>query len=330
MKKNTQTFVEDCHAVSEVIGELLMTAIAVFAFAMLAVVLLSYQGTTMPHVDIDSWVDVDDDIINVRHSGGDMVETGNIQIILNLNGTQRVLTPNNVSTIFGMTTWRLGDIIAINTSQMWNIKINSSDYLYATVVHTGHDIILQSGMLLGDESVVAVPSSTPVPTSAPTPVPLPAVFNATINATNASDTSGPGGSATVAQVLTDGDGLFTVYNIPNQGTVDEDVFQQFNFTPTPPLTYPPTKVLIWINHSEEKFAKQIKLEVWEEDASVWRDTPPISISIDSWTLDEVNVSTIINTQNDINNLKVRYLARTNKDGIHAYIEYIAVYLEWSE
>ncbi|MCL7413195.1 MAG: type IV pilin N-terminal domain-containing protein, partial [ANME-2 cluster archaeon] len=129
-EKNTKTFVENCNAVSEVIGELLMTAIAVFAFAMLAVVLLSYQGTTMPHVDIDSWVDIDDDIINVRHGGGDMVETENIQILLNLNGTEQVLTPNDVYTIFGRTTWELGDIITINTSQMWNISINSSDYVY--------------------------------------------------------------------------------------------------------------------------------------------------------------------------------------------------------
>ncbi len=313
MKKNTKTFVENCNAVSEIIGELLMTAIAVFAFAMLAVVLLSYQGTTMPHVDIDSWVDVDDDIINVRHSGGDMVETGNIQIILNLNGTEQVLTPNDVYTIFGMTTWRIGDIIAINTSQMWNITINSSDYLYATVVHTGQDIILQSGMLLGDESGIVVPSLPPLP-----PVPQSAVFTPT----TVSDTSG--GSATVAQVQTDGDGLFTVYNLPNQATVDETVFQQFNFTPG--LAYSPTNVLIRIDHRENNQARDQKLEVWEEDASVWRNEPiPRSTT---WTLDEVNVSSYIDTQNDINNLKVRYLGRAINNNREANIEYIAVYVEW--
>ncbi|MCG7848521.1 MAG: type IV pilin N-terminal domain-containing protein [ANME-2 cluster archaeon] len=312
MKKNMKTFVEDCHAVSEIIGELLMTAIAVLAFAMLAVVLLSYQGTTMPHVDIDCWVDVDDDIINVRHSGGDMVETGNIQIILNLNGTQRVLTPNNVSTIFGMTTWGLGDIIAINTSQIWNIKINSSDYLYVTVVHTGQDIILQSGMLLGDESVVAIPTSTPVP---------PSLHSAVFTPTTVSDTSG--GSATVAQVLTDGDGDFTEYIMPKD-LFDENVFQQFNFTPD--LNYSPTKVEIWIRHSDNK-AEEIKLEVC--NASGWQNIPITKSK--NWLREEVDVSTHIKTQNEINNLTVRYWAyTTKKNEQYAYIEYIAVYVEWSE
>ncbi|MCL7475509.1 MAG: hypothetical protein M8352_05650 [ANME-2 cluster archaeon] len=209
--------------------------------------------------------------------------------------------------------WELGDIITINTSQMWNISINSSDYVYATVVHTGEDIILQSGMLLGDESGTVVPSLPPSP---------PALQWAVFTPTTVRDTSG--GSATVAQVQTDGDGQFTVYNLPRQGTVDETVFQQFNFTPG--LAYSPTMVLIRIDHRDTNSARNQKLEVWEEDASVWRNEPIPRRN--NWRLDEVDVSSYIDTQNDINNLKVRYLARSTINNRDANIEYMAVYVEW--
>ena len=134
------------------------------------------------------------------------------------------------------------------------------------------------------------------------------------------DTSG--GEATVGQVQTDGDSLYTNYQVPKQSTYDETVYQQFNFTPG--LTSSPTKVLVRINHTE-KNADSVKIEVWEQDTSVWHDETITNGN--TWTLDEVNVSSYIDTQNDINNLKVRYLAHTNAANKNSNIEYVAVYVE---
>ncbi len=312
MIKSTKGFAENEDAVSDVIGELLMTAIAVIAFGTIAVFLLSFHGTTMPHVDMDGWVDVNDDTVHLRHSGGDIVNTSYIRILLNLNGTTKELSPDDVHALLGSSTWGLGDTIVINTSQLWSIAISEDDYVDGTIVHTGHNIVMVKGVLLGEVAEV-IGTPTPPP---PPPPPSGEIFTPT----SVYDTSG--GDATVGQVGTNGDGLYTTYKIPKQGTYDEIVYQQFNFTPG--LTSSPTKVLVRINHIEDN-ANSVKIKVWEQDALAWHDET-ITIRT-TWTLDEVNVSAYIDTQNDINNLKVRYLAYTNAANKKLYIEYVAVYVE---
>ncbi|MCL7411498.1 MAG: fibronectin type III domain-containing protein [Methanosarcinaceae archaeon] len=141
--------------------------------------------------------------------------------------------------------------------------------------------------------------------------------------TSASDTSI--GNATVAQVETTGDGLVTIYNIPKQSAYDENVYQEFVFSPI--LTSDPTRVLIRINHIAEIIPNNVKIEVWEQSTSMWHDGA-INKTI-AWKLDEIDVSAYINTQNDINNLKVRYLSCTTANNKNANIDYIAAYVEWS-
>ncbi len=309
MTKSTKRFTENSNAVSDVIGELLMTAIAFIAFGTIAVFVLSFQGTTMPHVDIDGWVDVNDDTVHLRHSGGNSVDTSYIRILLNLNGTRKELSPDDVYIILGSSTWGLGDTIVINTSQLWSITISEDDYVHETIVHTGHNIVMVSGVLLGE--VIEM-------TATPTPTPS----GETFTPTSVYDTSG--GDATVGQVGTDGDSLYTNYQVPKQSTYVETVYQQFNFTPG--LTSSPTRVLVRINHTEANAnADNIKIMVWEQDVSVWHDETIPKITM--WTLDEVDVSSYIDTQNDINNLKVRYLAHTNAANKNSNIEYVAVYVE---
>jgi hypothetical protein len=306
---------ENGDAVSDVIGELLMTAVAFLAFGIIAVFVLSFQGTTMPHVDIDGWVDVNDDSVYLRHSGGNTVDTSYIRIILNLNGTRKELSPDDVYAILGSSTWGLGDTIVINTSQLWSITISEDDYVDDTIIHTGHNIVMVSGVLLGE-----VIEMTATPTATPTPTPTPS--GETFTPASVYDTSG--GEATVGQVQTDGDSLYTTYKIPKQSTYDETAYQQFNFTPG--LTTSLTRVLVRINHTEANAnADNVKIKVWEQDASVWHDETIIKIT--TWTLDEVDVSSYIDTQNDINNLKVRYLAHTNAANKNSNIEYVAVYVE---
>ncbi|NOQ28669.1 MAG: type IV pilin, partial [Methanosarcinales archaeon] len=61
-RKRTETFTKDCDAISEIIGELMMITIAVVAFGLLAVIVLSYKGPVdSPHADIDGWVNAGTD-----------------------------------------------------------------------------------------------------------------------------------------------------------------------------------------------------------------------------------------------------------------------------
>lgn len=314
MTESTKGFIHNSCAVSDVIGELLMTAIAFLAFGIIAVFVLSFQGTTTPHVDIDGWVDVNDDTVHVRHSGGNNVDTSYIRILLNLNGTRKALSPDEVHTILKSSTWGLGDTIIINTSQLWSITISEDDYVDETVVHTGENIVMVKGVLLGEVSGVI--EMTPNPASTPTPTPS----GRTFTPTSVNDTSG--GNCTVGQLGTDGDSLYTTYDIPKQKDYDETVYQQFNFTPG--ITFAPTRVLIRINHSDTK-ANSVKIQVWEQNASAWHDETIARRK--KWKLDEVDVSSYINTQTDVNNLTVRYLAYTNAAKKNSNIEYAAVYVE---
>ena len=83
-------------------------------------------------------------------------------------------------------------------------------------------------------------------------------------------------------------------------------------------------MLIRIDHREDDTTIEQKLEVW--NGSVWRNET-INEST-TWLLEDVDVSTHIKTQNEINNLTVRYLARATQDDRCANIDYIAVNVTW--
>jgi hypothetical protein len=136
--------------------------------------------------------------------------------------------------------------------------------------------------------------------------------------TSVVDTSG--GDATVAQVNVRGDGTYTTYNMPKSG-FDDLIYQQFNFTTG--LADAPTQVLLRINHTGKE-VKGVKIGVWEEDASTWHDEALTKTKTDMWLLDEVNVSTYIDSVNDINNLVVRYESYANQDNKEVYIDYVVV------
>lgn len=114
------------------------------------------------------------------------------------------------------------------------------------------------------------------------------------------------------------------YNMPRRVDYNENLYQEFIFSPT--LTFDPTTVLIRINHRTTQTPTNVKIEVWEQSTSTWHNEP-ITPTSTTWVLDEVNVSTYIDTQDDINNLKVRYLSYVNGNNKDANIDYITIYVE---
>ncbi|MDG6244240.1 MAG: PKD domain-containing protein [Methanolobus sp.] len=155
MRTMRGTFTEDDNAVSEVIGEVLMTAIAVLAFSVIAAFLFSNIGADeRVHVNVGGWVDVESDTIYIRHTGGEQVDLGKVQVILNLNGTRQDISPSQLVQLFGDDSWNLGETIEIETDVLWNTSINEDDHVGIILLQTGSNIVIKSGSLLGDEIVV--------------------------------------------------------------------------------------------------------------------------------------------------------------------------------
>ena len=151
MNKRTQQLAENCDAISELIGELLIVVIAVLAFGVIAVHVLSYPGPAdTVYVDIDGWIDPSTDTIYFRHSGGEAVETEYLKIVVNLDGARCELSSDNVTAILGSSTWQLADIIAVNASDVWGVQINEDTAVDASIVHIGLSTIIGNGVLLDE------------------------------------------------------------------------------------------------------------------------------------------------------------------------------------
>ena len=152
IKSGVLNFSQDETAVSEIIGEVLMTAIAVLAFSVLAVFVFSYlESDSAVHADVDGWVDVDSDTIYLRHSGGESIDLDKVEIILNLNGTRRDMPSSELKQILGSGSWHLGQTIEIDTDLLWNTTINEDDYVGMILLQTASNIVVESGSLLGEE-----------------------------------------------------------------------------------------------------------------------------------------------------------------------------------
>jgi FlaG/FlaF family flagellin (archaellin) len=77
MSSHKNTFRNDTNAVSGVIGEVLVTAIAVLAFSVIAVFVFSYADSQEKvYADIQGWMDVDSDTVRLRHAGGQTIDFG--------------------------------------------------------------------------------------------------------------------------------------------------------------------------------------------------------------------------------------------------------------
>lgn len=152
VKSKVMEIFHDENAVSEIIGEVLLTAIAVLAFSVIAVFVFSYlHADNVVHADVDGWVDVNSDTVYLRHSGGENIDLNKVKIILNLNGTRRDMSSSQLKQITGDNSWHLGQTIAIDTDVLWNTTINENDYVGMILLQTDSNTIIESGSLLGEE-----------------------------------------------------------------------------------------------------------------------------------------------------------------------------------
>ncbi|MBC7085999.1 MAG: type IV pilin [Methanomethylovorans sp.] len=151
MYQKETSLADNNEAVSEIIGEILLTGIAVIAFSIISVFLLSPQGfVEKPSLDVDSWIKTDTNTIFFRHAGGEKVETDNIRIFVNINNDRYHINPPKLLTIYNKTSWELGDTISLDTLALWGKDIEDTDQIYVVMVHLPSNKIMKSGMILGN------------------------------------------------------------------------------------------------------------------------------------------------------------------------------------
>lgn len=159
-------FLENTDAVSEIIGEVLLTAVAVLAFSVVAVFIFSSAvSDEKVHADIQGWVGVDSDTIYLRHAGGEPIGIPEVRVLLDINGTRREITASELEAIKGDDHWVLGETIMINVSQLWSYNIGQDDNVAVTLISTGSNIVIKSGTLLGSSQYVAATPGGSTPTA---------------------------------------------------------------------------------------------------------------------------------------------------------------------
>ncbi|WP_243466639.1 type IV pilin N-terminal domain-containing protein [Methanosarcina mazei] len=106
-----------------------MTTVAVILIGSIAVSIFSYGGPDdNPHTQVNEWIDVETDTIHLENSGGEFIDTGDIEIVVNVNGIRYTYSSSNISENLGnKNSWELGDRIEINTSSEWNLQIEEED-----------------------------------------------------------------------------------------------------------------------------------------------------------------------------------------------------------
>lgn len=148
--RRENTFINDTKAVSELVGDMLMTAIAVLAFSVIAVFLFSYADSReVVYADIQGWVSADSDTVHLRHAGGQTIDVPDIRILLNINGTVREIPPSGLADLKGSSIWQPGEVISINVSNLWEDEITPVSPVSATMLDLNTNMVIMSGTLAG-------------------------------------------------------------------------------------------------------------------------------------------------------------------------------------
>jgi len=141
-------------AVSEVMGEVLLTSIAVLLVSSIGICISTYDGATdIPHTQVKEWMNEGTDIIYLEHSGGEFLETENFEIAVNINGTKYIYPSDSIYLDLNRSSWQLGDRIEINTSSKWGVDIKEEDEIKVFVIDTPSKQTIQYLIVSSKENV---------------------------------------------------------------------------------------------------------------------------------------------------------------------------------
>ncbi len=156
--KNRRKLTEDCRAVSELIGQVLMIAIVVLVFSSISLAVFSDGGAMnpphTPRTDLQESIDTGTGTVQISHSGGEAIDLKYIKITLNdVEGRQaefnmsdpavEVFDPQG-NKLSSDNVFTLGDCIVINASSS-NVNITNGANLY--FIYTESSQVIQKAIL---------------------------------------------------------------------------------------------------------------------------------------------------------------------------------------
>lgn len=297
-------------AVSEVMGEVLLTTIAVLLVSSIGIFISTYDGAVdVPHTQVKEWMNKQTDIIYLEHSGGEFLKTEDFEAAVSINGIRYVYTSDNITeNLKNSSSWGLGQTIEINTSSKWGIDITDKDDIKVFLIDIPTKQVIQQLTVSSGE----IESSDWV-----TP-------QGEVN-----DTSG--GNATLLDVYKKNDNLYTTYYPP--AIANSNIYQEFVFATLSTLWGidpgdPISSVNLTIVYKvKDNSCKNIKLRIFDADApseiEKWKEYS-LDETKTEWSND---LSSFINSTYDVENFKVQVVAEEASPVKSLNVDYIALYVK---
>lgn len=301
--------VKNSCAVSEVMGEVLLTTIAVFLVSSIGIFVATYDGAAdVPHTQVKEWMNEQTDTICLEHSGGEFLRTGAFEIVASINGTRYVYSSDEIyANLDNSSSWGLGQTIEINTSSKWGRDITDKDEIKVFLIDTPTKQVIQQLTVSSgenDNSGWVTPQG------------------------EVTDTS-PGGAATLLDVYKENDNLYTNYHPPT--TANFNIYEEFDFdTPStlwgikPGDNVSSAKLKI-VYYAKDNSCKDINLRIWDASGGIW-ENKSLTVTGSSFATNTTDLSAYINSTYDVENFKVRVDATRASEEKSMYVDYIALYV----
>jgi FlaG/FlaF family flagellin (archaellin) len=307
---DVKKLIKNSSAVSDVLGEMLMTTIAVILLSSIAVSIFSYGGPAdVPHIQVKEWMDTQTDTIYMEHSGGEFIDTDSLEILVNINNNRHTYSSSQIYTNLGnRSIWELGDTIEIDTWGEWGVDIKEGDEISVYLIDTPSKEIIQNLKLSSEDDVDSnwiTPQGSAVDTS-------------------------QGGSAGLFDVYQKSDGFNTTYHPP--ATADFNKYEEFDFGLNAalwgawPIDNITSVTLRLVYSGNNNSCEKIKLKVWNESSGNWyEESLPEHDYFRAYSTD---LSAYITNTTELANLKVRLVA-TGNAGVsteNLHVDYMALYV----
>ncbi len=318
--KKYRTIGQDCRAVSEVYGQLLMMSIVVIAFSTIAMIVFSEGGAVKPehtpHIDLQENFNRSTNTVQIVHSGGEAIDLSAIKIMFSVNGNKREFDSDDLSvknldgTDSSDDVFTLGDCIVIDATSM---DLTAGEDIDMFFVYTPSQQVIQRTVLQGGSRELPYWIS---------PHPYGMIY----------DESGNNKGVWLPTELIDGinDGLSTQCHM-EEGLTSNETFtfgiEQYELNIKDPLKNVSLKV---VYSSHDNSQKNMKLQI-NVGGSDWIDVTDLKgpNKKQEHIRKFFHIADKVNTVAKLDNLTVRFSAigNTKSDNKDVWIDFVGVHIK---
>lgn len=152
LKSTKKDLIKKENAVSEIMGVALLLGIVVIMLSFEGAFIFSRSGPDdIPHAKLQEWLDTSEEKIYLKHCGGEPIKIGELEVVANINDDRHVYNSSNAYIWAGDNGyWELGEMLEINTSSEWGIKINDTDDVNLYLIDIPTKELIQKSRLTTD------------------------------------------------------------------------------------------------------------------------------------------------------------------------------------